>query len=114
MLTILLWVDGFKLHNMVADFLLYWEICVDHTILPMRSDLFSVHRRIMLFETIYTCSVGSFVETRLKLCFAHLISLHRRQAQMDIDSDSNHVRYFNFIFQKKKKMVFDHTQNFFS
>ena len=89
-LKIFLGEDGFKLHNMVADNL-FWpfgEKCVDHTIFLMRSDFchpspcYAVWNHPHLF--------GSFVQTMLDLFNSHLISLHRRQARMDKDSDSKH------------------------
>ena len=61
---------------------------MDHTILPMRSDFcdpppcYAVCNLPHLF--------GSFVQTMLELFYAHLIFLHRRQAQMDTDSASKY------------------------
>ena len=89
-LTILKVVDGFKLHNMMADTKnscrigrFVWITC---------GWIFFARHHIVQFEK--STPIGGFVKTMLKLCCAHLISLYCRQAQMDRDGASNYKRVF--------------------
>ena len=70
------------------------ENCVDHTILPMRSDFFLLpppYYAIWNHPHLF----GSFVQTMLRLCCAHLISLQHCQALTDKDGASN--LYIDFL-----------------
>ena len=95
--------DGFKLNNMVADSKQFYRL-----------------GRMMWIKQFFLCgqkklcpppyylkpytTIGSLVQIMLKLCCAHLISLHGRQAQTDRDGASNHkidflhnIRRFKFL-----------------
>ena len=87
----------FKLYNMVADIRNSGRIgrIVLITQFFLCGQLIFDRHHIMQFETIPRPLFGSLVQTMAKLCCAHLISLHRRQAQPDRDGASNHKLDFS-------------------